>query len=299
MGDLEDEMLAELLMGDDNDEKSANSNEGETKFDPYEDLNNELYDPVPEDACQYGKPFFWDKRYMSNEEAFDWYHPYSNLRGIIKKYVEPDFKVLIAGCGNSRLCEDMVDDGFSQIVNVDISRVVVDQMEEKYTDTLGDGVEFRQMDVCDMQGEFEDKEFQAVIDKALIDTIYCMELGSKKVTQVLHEFDRLLTHTGVYICVSCGKPENRLKEFDNHIEQDAGFMSWKVQVFTIPKPIVDPYKPIDIHDLDEMYFVYVCVKSFNMSRAKDQKRKVDNAKKLGLYVKSKAKRRKARRKKGL
>lgn len=100
------------------------------------------------------------------------------------------------------------------------------------------------MDVCDMQGEFEEKEFQAVIDKACIDSIYCMEYGAKKariensdelslifflivfssealhdshskrmirimfnakVKKALNEFDRILVHTGVYICVSCGK----------------------------------------------------------------------------------------------
>ena len=118
MGDLEDDMLNELLMGEDNDARSATSNEGETKFDPYESLNKELYDPVPDDACQYGKPFFWDERYMrssqiimrlwivdfnytnfghvlsnSNEEEFDWYHPYSNFRGIIKKYSRIEFSI--------------------------------------------------------------------------------------------------------------------------------------------------------------------------------------------------------------
>ena len=41
------------------------------------------YDPVPPDACQYGKASFWDGRYGTAPEAFDWYHPYDAISGII------------------------------------------------------------------------------------------------------------------------------------------------------------------------------------------------------------------------
>ena len=41
------------------------------------------------------------------------------------------------GCGNSRLSEDMYDDGFTTISNIDISKVCVDQMVEKYRDKTG------------------------------------------------------------------------------------------------------------------------------------------------------------------
>ena len=35
--------------------------------------HHQLYDPVPTDACLYGKSNFWDGRYMQNEEVFEWY----------------------------------------------------------------------------------------------------------------------------------------------------------------------------------------------------------------------------------
>ena len=31
-----------------------------------------LYDPVPPDCCEYGKPDFWDERYLKNCETFEW-----------------------------------------------------------------------------------------------------------------------------------------------------------------------------------------------------------------------------------
>lgn len=45
-----------------------------------------------------------------------------------------DCRVLILGCGNSEVSEEMLSDGFSTITNVDISSVVIGQMREKYTD---------------------------------------------------------------------------------------------------------------------------------------------------------------------
>ena len=51
------------------------------------------------------------------------------------------------GCGNSRLTEDMYYDGYEEVENLDISRVVVDQMSEKYQEI--EGMTWRQSDVCD------------------------------------------------------------------------------------------------------------------------------------------------------
>eukprot|EP00514_Thraustochytrium_sp_LLF1b_P006758 CAMPEP_0184531960 /NCGR_PEP_ID=MMETSP0198_2-20121128/13874_1 /TAXON_ID=1112570 /ORGANISM="Thraustochytrium sp., Strain LLF1b" /LENGTH=197 /DNA_ID=CAMNT_0026924449 /DNA_START=354 /DNA_END=945 /DNA_ORIENTATION=- len=37
-------------------------------------------------------------------------------------------------CGNSRMTEDMYEDGFTSIANIDISKVVVEQMKERHKD---------------------------------------------------------------------------------------------------------------------------------------------------------------------
>ena len=55
-------------------------------------------------------------------------------------------------------------------------------------------------------GQFEDKQFQAVIDKAAMDAVYCAELGSKKVKKALDEFDRVLVcPVYVRVCACAGQ----------------------------------------------------------------------------------------------
>ena len=90
-------------------------------------------------------------------ELPDWYQRYSGVRDFINQYVKREDTILNVGCGNSRLTEDMFEDGdvfflspfnilatlpilspwliflgYSSITNIDISRVVIEQMMERY-----------------------------------------------------------------------------------------------------------------------------------------------------------------------
>ena len=54
----------------------------------------------------YGLASYWDQRYAADEEgAFDWYQGWETLERYLKPFLsaDPDFEVLIPGCGNSRL----------------------------------------------------------------------------------------------------------------------------------------------------------------------------------------------------
>ena len=105
-----------------------------------------------------GKTSYWDERYTKDPEPFDWYQRYSGIQELLQKYVKKDDAVLMAGCGNSRLSEDMFEDGFANISNVDISRVVIDQMGDKYKDKPA--LTFQQMNVCSLG--FPDESFDIV-----------------------------------------------------------------------------------------------------------------------------------------
>ena len=121
-------------------------------------------------------------------EPFDWYQRYSGIADLLNKYVKKDDNVLVAGAGNSRLSEDMYEDGYQTLTNVDISRVVVDQMIEKYKDKSA--LTYQQMNVCSL--EFPDESFDAVVAKGLMDAILCGEGSTANVAKMCQEVSRVL-----------------------------------------------------------------------------------------------------------
>ncbi|CAN6337711.1 unnamed protein product [Urochloa humidicola] len=88
----------------------------------------------------YGAAAYWDARYSSGSHAsaagggefFDWYQTYTALRPLLRARIPAASRVLMLGCGNSLLSEDMAKDGYEDIVNIDISSVVIEQMREKH-----------------------------------------------------------------------------------------------------------------------------------------------------------------------
>ena len=65
--------------------------------------------------AQYGKQEYWEDRYQKDKEPFDWYQRYSGVKDIITQYVQPSFQILNLGCGNSKMSEEMFEDGFQHI----------------------------------------------------------------------------------------------------------------------------------------------------------------------------------------
>lgn len=59
------------------------------------------------------------------------YGEYPKLSGVIHKYIKPSDKVLMVGCGNSKLSEDLYDLSYHDIHNIDISDMVIRQMTHK------------------------------------------------------------------------------------------------------------------------------------------------------------------------
>ena len=83
---------------------------------------------------EYGQIEYWEERYTRDPEPFDWYQRYSGIKDIISENIRQESKILNVGCGNSRLSEEMFDDGYHNQMNIDISNVVIKAMQEKYKD---------------------------------------------------------------------------------------------------------------------------------------------------------------------
>jgi hypothetical protein len=94
-------------------------------------------------------------------------------------------KILVVGCGNSSMVEEMYDvDGFRDVHSVDISANIIKYMYEKNIEKRPE-LTWHAMDVRDLQ--YPDETFDAVIDKATIDSLLCGEGAYKNAAMMLKE----------------------------------------------------------------------------------------------------------------
>ncbi|KIK08922.1 hypothetical protein K443DRAFT_671972 [Laccaria amethystina LaAM-08-1] len=90
---------------------------------------------LPDKNEEYRTKSYWDQRYSqeSVEDSFDWFKSYSDLADIIHELIpDKSSKILMLGCGNSKLSEDMWEDGYHNIVNTDFSKTVIEQMRRRH-----------------------------------------------------------------------------------------------------------------------------------------------------------------------
>ena len=73
------------------------------------------------------------------------YGEYPELCEVLHKYVKTSDKILMVGCGNSQLSENMYDVGYRQITNIDISDIVIRQMCDRHREQRPD-MTFLKMD---------------------------------------------------------------------------------------------------------------------------------------------------------
>jgi len=198
-------------------------------------------------TAQYGKGRdYWDKRYLEDPEPFDWYQRYESLKHIINKWC-PRERMLVVGCGNSKLSEDMFHDGYEQTINIDISPVVIEQMKSKNTTAM----EYLVLDVTDMPS-LESGSFASVLDKGTLDALLCGEGSAENADRMCSEISRLLKPGGVFMLITYGSPKTRLPYLEPRKYQ------WEVSKLTVDKPTVN-FEDKEQREKD-VHYVYCCKK---------------------------------------
>lgn len=170
------------------------------------------------------------------------------------RHLNKDHTVLIVGCGNSRMGEEMFDSGYQSITSVDISHIVIKQMTKLYALRRPE-LRFLHMNACAL--EFPDESFDAVIAKATMDVIMCSEGAVGNISKMCQEISRVLRPSGVFIAISID---------DNHMQHLCPELSnheygWSVKREVVPRPALilnasleRQSEPLQVH------YMYVCRK---------------------------------------
>lgn len=65
------------------------------------------------------------------KDHFDWFQRWMCIKDILANSIRKSDAILNAGCGISRMAEEMFDDGYERITSVDISPIAVKFMADK------------------------------------------------------------------------------------------------------------------------------------------------------------------------
>ncbi|NXX32778.1 MET13 protein, partial [Nicator chloris] len=184
---------------------------------------------LPRSPAEFGSARYWDHFFRQRgQRPFEWYGAFPELCPVLHKYVRPRDKVLVVGCGNSELSEQMYDVGMCEdIVNIDISDAVIRQMQERSASTRPK-MSYLLMDMLQM--DFPDAHFQVVLDKGTLDALLTDEEEATlaKVDQMFAEISRVLQVGGRYLCVSLAQA-HVLKKAVEYFSQEG----WVVRVHQV------------------------------------------------------------------
>ncbi|KAL0484705.1 EF1a methyl transferase [Acrasis kona] len=142
----------------------------------------------------YSSQEYWDSRY-THEESYDWLHTYDDIKPFIESSkMEHQMRVLVPGCGNSELSNDLYNEGYTNITSIDYSSVVVDAMNKKYGH-----LKYEVGDVTNLS-TYESGSFDLIIDKSTLDCL--ANVGEDTTVRYAEEMYRLLSNGGIFVVVS-------------------------------------------------------------------------------------------------
>ncbi|CAK81223.1 unnamed protein product (macronuclear) [Paramecium tetraurelia] len=122
---------------------------------------------------EYAKDQFWEDRYKEHKGRFDWYVEWPQLKFYLEQTkfkISKESSILMVGCGNSALSEQMYKDGYHNIVSIDISKTIIDRMQESAI-KKNMKLQYQVMDATTM--DFQDKQFDIAFDKGTLDALSC------------------------------------------------------------------------------------------------------------------------------
>ncbi|XP_041780407.1 eEF1A lysine and N-terminal methyltransferase homolog [Anopheles merus] len=170
---------------------------------------------LPKSTADFGSTEYWNSFFRKRgKQAFEWYGEYPELCTQLHQYIKPKDEILVVGCGNSKLSMDLYDVGFKKITNIDISPVVIKQMQEANRLNRPE-MTWNQMDATAMT--FPNETFSVVLDKGTLDALFTDE-STTVVTMVRNyfaEIGRVLRPAGRYVCISLLQ-EHILREVVSH-----------------------------------------------------------------------------------
>eukprot|EP01025_Chloroclados_australasicus_P000130 TRINITY_DN10066_c0_g1_i5.p2 TRINITY_DN10066_c0_g1~~TRINITY_DN10066_c0_g1_i5.p2 ORF type:complete len:255 (-),score=11.75 TRINITY_DN10066_c0_g1_i5:169-933(-) len=176
---------------------------------------------LPETTALYCSAEYWDSRFKEEDQR-EWCQQYEDFKYLLEPHLQPDFIILIVGCGNSNLGKQLVEAGYPHVVNCDISPNVLHKMNLRMRRDINST---QQMDwiCCDMlQLPFRYNWFDIIIEKGTLD-VWFTESSAWNVTlkaeqrmqRTLDNIFSMLKIGGKFVSITFTDPYFRMKYYQN------------------------------------------------------------------------------------
>lgn len=166
---------------------------------------------IKENNEQYASVDYWNERY-TNEAEYDWLGDYNVFKELIHRHVSKSERILMVGCGNSQLSEQMFKDGYEKIVSTDISEVCIANQKKGFPHLT-----WQVADLMNLK-DFSDESFDVVIEKATLDALLVGEKSpwhssddaQKTIDSCLSEISRVIkSKNGRFLSLTFAQPHFR------------------------------------------------------------------------------------------
>ena len=142
-------------------------------------------------------------------------------------------------------------------------------MESHYSEKMP-MLKWKQADARNMKEDFEAGTFDAVIDKACFDSVVCGDYSGPNSKLFLSEVDRVLKDGGIYISITYGVPDNRIRHFvpktSPSYNWGSSIQTMRVAKLTVKtsdliKENIEGGKKIDKDDGKNFHYIYIMKKA--------------------------------------
>lgn len=135
-----------------------------------------------------------------------------------------DKPIILLGCGNSRLGEEMAEHGWrGPLIQVDVVSRCIATLAERCAPLVEDGtMDFVEDDATHLSA-FDDNQVNAVIDKGLVDALFCAD-EHDQVKDVVSSVHRVLKPGGMFVFFSLSQPKFLMPQMLPKIESQK---EWK------------------------------------------------------------------------
>ncbi|XP_071697333.1 uncharacterized protein [Rutidosis leptorrhynchoides] len=216
----------------------------------------------PPSVLSYLDPIYWNERFTS-EDHYEWLKDYSHFRHLIQLHIKPSSSILELGCGNSQLCDELYNEGITDLTCIDLSSVAVKKMQKRLFSKGYKDIKVLEGDMLNLS--FPDESFDVVIEKGTMDVLFVdggdpwnprPEVVSRAM-EMLRGVHRVLKPHGIFISIAFGQPHFRRPLYN------APEFTWSIEYTTFGD---------GFH-----YFFYILRKGLRSLEADVDTRKVDTS----------------------